>query len=112
MLSRAALVYEERHFRDVAVDKVYSALGDEAKKLRGDLKSLEERAIIGLDPLGGGLGRRVGGVGAGRATEIQRLSARLDQLQEQSAAQVPEIQRLAAQMAEAQAMAAEVAAIR
>lgn len=112
MLSRAALVYEERHFRDVAVAGVYTALAAEAKKLRGDLKSLEERAIIRLDTLMEELWRRMEGVGARQATEIQRLSARLDTLQQQSAGQMPEILRLAAQMAEAQAMAAEVAAMR
>jgi hypothetical protein len=112
MLSRAVLVYEEKHFRDVAVDGVYSALATEAKKLRGELKSLEERAIIRLDILMEELWRRMEGVGARQATEIQRLSARLDDLQSQSAGQVSEFQRLAAQMAEAQAMAEEVAAIR
>jgi hypothetical protein len=112
MLSRAALVYEERHFRDVAVDGVYSTLAAEAKKLRTEVKSLEERAIIRLDTLMEELWRRMEGVGARQATEIQRLSARIDQLQAQSAGQVPELQRLVAQMAEAQAMAAEVAAIR
>ncbi|MCW3045089.1 MAG: hypothetical protein JWL57_3247 [Actinobacteria bacterium] len=112
MLSRAVLVYEERHFRDVAVEGVYSALAAEARKLRIELKSLEERAIIRLDILMEELWRRMEGVGARQATEIQRLSARLDDLQAQSAGRVPEFQRLAAQMAEAQAMAAEVAAIR
>ena len=33
MLSRAVLVYEERHFREVAVEGVYSALAAEGKKL-------------------------------------------------------------------------------
>ena len=112
MLSRAVLVYEERHFRDVAVEGLYSALAAEAKKLRTELKSLEERAIIRLDILMEELWRRMEGVGARQATEIQRLSARLDHLQEKTAGQVPEFQRLAAQMAQAQTMAEEVAAIR
>src|ERR1700704_1334032 len=112
MLSRAVLVYEERHFRDVAVQGVYGALAAEGKKIRIELKSLEERAIIRLDTLMEELWRRMEGVGARQATEIQRLSARIDHLQAQSAGQVPDFQRLAAQMAEAQAMAAEVAAIR
>src|ERR1700704_1512188 len=112
MLSRAVLVYEERHFREVAVEGVYGALAAEGRKLRSELKSLEERAIIRLDILMEELWRRMEGVGARQATEIQRLSARIDHLQEQSAGQVPELQRLAAQMAEAQAMASEVAAIR
>jgi hypothetical protein len=112
MLSRAVLVYEERHYRDVAVQGVYGALAAEGKKIRIELKSLEERAIIRLDTLMEELWRRMEGVGARQATEIQRLSARIDHLQAQSAGQVPDFQRLAAQMAEAQAMAAEVAAIR
>jgi hypothetical protein len=65
-----------------------------------------------LDILMEELWRRMEGVGARQATEIQRLSARVDHLQEQTAGQVPEFQRLAAQMAQAQAMAEEVAAIR
>jgi hypothetical protein len=112
MLSRAALVYEERHFRDVAVNGVYSALAAEGKRLRAELKSLEERAIIRVDTLMEELWRRMEGVGARQATEIQRLSARLDDMASQTAGQVPEIRRLAEQMAGVQTMAAEVAAIR
>ncbi len=112
MLSRAALVYEERHFRDVAVNGVYAALATEAKKLRGELKSLEERAIIRVDTLMEELWRRMEGVGARQATEIQRLAARMNHLEAQTDGQLPEIRRLATQMAEAQRMAAEVAAIR
>src|ERR1700704_2399139 len=97
MLSRAVLVYEERHFREVAVEGVYSALAAEGKKLRGELKSLEERAIIRLDTLMEELWRRMEGVGARRARPAGRA---------------PEPQRPAAQRAEAGAMGAGVAEIR
>ena len=112
MLSRAALVYEERHFRDVAVDGVYSALAAEGKKIRAELKSLEERAIVRVDILIEELWRRTEGVGARHATEIQRLAASLSRLQSQTAAQISELQHVAAQMAEAQQLAAEVARLR
>ena len=99
-LSRAALVYEERHFRDIAVNDVYNELEAEATKLQADLKSLEERVIIRVDTLMEELWRRMEGVGARQATEIQRLAAQVEELRARTEAQLAEIQRLAAGSAE------------
>jgi len=106
-LSRAALVYEERHFRDIAVNDVYNELEAEATKLQADLKSLEERVIIRVDTLMEELWRRMEGVGARQATEIQRLAAQVEDLRARTEAQLAEIQRLALRPAESPAGPAE-----
>ena len=112
MLSRAALVYEERHFREVAVNGVAAALSAEAHKIRDEMRSLEERIILRVDIVMEELWRRTEGVGARQATELQRLAARLDDARQASAAQAPELARLATQMAEVHRLATDVAEIR
>jgi hypothetical protein len=112
MLSRVALVYEERHFRDLAIGAVYGALAAEARKIHDDMRWLEERIILRVDIVLEELWRRTEGVGARQATELQRLAARLSELQQSTAEQAPELARLATQMADVHRLATEVAEIR
>lgn len=112
MLSRAALVYEERHFREIAVKAVETALLGEIGKVRDEIRALEERIILRVDIVMEELWRRSEGAGARQATELQRLGARLEHLQEHSATQAPELARLARQMADVQRLAAEVSDLR
>lgn len=112
MISRAALVYEERHFRELAVRGVQNALQTEAIKLRDDLRSLEERVILRADIVLEELWRRTEGAGARQATALQRLAGRVDDLELAGSVQAPELARLANQMAEVHRLATEVAEIR
>ena len=111
MLSRAVLVYEERHFRDIAVGAVYAALASEARKIRDEMIDLEERVVLRVDILMEELWRRTEGVGARQATEVQRLAARLSELATRTEVAVPELHRLAVQMAEAHRLAGEAAGL-
>ena len=112
MLSRAVLVYEERHFREVAVTSVYAALSAEAAKVRDELRSLEERIILRADIVMEELWRRTEAAGARQATELQRLAGRVGELQQAAAEQAPDLARLATQMSEVHRLASEVAEIR
>ncbi|MGH2717678.1 MAG: hypothetical protein ACRDJU_03725 [Actinomycetota bacterium] len=112
MLSRAVLVYEERHFRELAVSSVLAALGTEAAKIRDEVRSLEERIILRADIVMEELWRRTEAVGARQATELQRLTRRVTQLQEEHAEKAPELAHLANQMSEVHRLATEVAEIR
>jgi hypothetical protein len=112
LLSRAVLVYEERHFREVAIAGTYAALAAEAKKLRDEARSLEERIILRADIVMEELWRRTEGLGARQATELQRLTGRLDDLQHAVERHAPELARLSAQMAEVHRLASEMAEIR
>lgn len=112
MLSRAVLVYEERHFRDVAVGRVSSALVEEVQKVRDEIRGLEERVVLRVDILMEELWRRTEGAGARQATEIQRLAARLAEVAGAASVQAEEIRRLVAQMAEAKHLAAHIAGLR
>ncbi|HEU5001818.1 MAG TPA: hypothetical protein VFW71_03440 [Actinomycetota bacterium] len=112
LLSRAVLVYEERHFRELAVGALYGALAAEAGRLRDEVRALEERVIMRVDIVLEELWRRTEGVGARQATELQRLAARVAELEAQGSAQAPELERLARQMAEVHRLAGEVGALR
>jgi hypothetical protein len=112
MLSRAVLVYEEAHFRDVAVDKAYRAAVGEVRKVRDEMRGLEERVVLRVDILMEELWRRTEGVGARQATEIQRLAARLNDVAGATPVQMDELRRLSVQMAEVHQLAAQVAELR
>lgn len=111
-LSRAALVYEERYFRDQAVNGVYTALAAQGARVGETLRGLEERVILRVDILMEELWRRTESVGARQATELQRLAARLQQLERAAESRPPELERLARQMAEVHQLAAELAELR
>lgn len=111
VLSRAVLVYEERHFRELAVGAVYGALAAEAGRLRDEIRALEERVIMRVDIVLEELWRRTEGVGARQATQLQRLAARVAELEAQGSTQAPELGRLARQMAEVHRLAGEVAGL-
>lgn len=111
VLSRAVLVYEERHFRELAVGALYGALAAEAGRLRDEIRALEERVIMRVDIVLEELWRRTEGVGARQATELQRLAARVAELEAQGATQAPELERLARQMAEVHRLAGELAGL-
>ena len=111
-LSRVVLVYEERYFRDVAVNGVYAALAAQGAKLGDSLRGIEERVVQRVDILMEELWRRTESVGARQATELQRLAARLQHVERSSQAQAPELEHLARSMAEVHQLAAEMAAIR
>lgn len=111
LLSRAVLVYEERHFRELAVGALYGALTAEAGRLRDEVRALEERVIMRVDIVLQELWRRTEGVGARQATELQRLAARVGELEASGNAQAPELERLARQMADVHRLASDVAAL-
>ncbi len=112
VLSRAVLVYEERHFRELAVKSVYAALSAEAAKIRDDLRALEERVILRADIVMEELWRRTEAVGARQTTELQRLSDRVGELQREAAEKSPQLTRLVTQMSEVHRLATEIADIR
>lgn len=111
-LARVALVNEERYFRDVAVDAVYAVLATQATKLAETVRGVEERVILRVDILMEELWRRTESVGARQATELQRLAARVTEVQHDSETRSVDLHRLALQMAEVHQLAGEVSEIR
>lgn len=110
--SRVALVYEERHFRQLAVTGLYDALAAQSARVGEAMRGLEERVILRVDILMEELWRRTESVGARQATELQRLAARLQEVATRTGSQDAELAGLARQMAEVHQLASEMAELR